>query len=201
MARVLIEPVTPHVAMNIINGRLRPVLFYIGVVLSTGSISVSQATDGQPRFADSPFETGLAVSAPVRAGVEFRGIVREGDVWLVNLYAAATKKSYWLPVGGGAAGLLVKSYDEATGRLTVLQGDEPLLLSLKQSRVLLQGNNTPLKLLGPADRITEAEAPHMPEFLRDLPPEARKLLEEARRRRAIRWPAMVPDAAAPVARP
>jgi len=34
-----------------------------------------------------------------------------------------------------------------------------------------------------------------------LSPEARKLLEEARRRRAIRWPAMTVEGVPPVARP
>lgn len=186
--------------MSINHRRLRPALLLLGVVLTTGSLAVGRGADRPSMLVDSPFGPTVTAPATVLAGVEFRGVVREGNVWLVNLYAAVTNKFYWLPVGGGAAGLLVKSYDEATGRLTVLQGDEPLLLSLKQSRVLLQGNNTPLKLLGPADRITEAEAPHMPEFLRDLPPEARKLLEEARRRRAIRWPSMAAEGTPPVAR-
>ena len=38
-------------------------------------------------------------------------------------------------------------------------------------------------------------------LLAQLPPEARKLLEEARRRRAIRWPSMPVEASPPAARP
>jgi hypothetical protein len=170
-------------------------------MLSAGSVSVGRGADLQAGLADSPFGPAVAAPATVPAAVEFRGVVREENVWLVNLYQVATKKSHWVPVGGEAAGLLVKGYDEKTGRVSVMQGGQPLLLPLKQSRVVLQGDNTPLKLLGPAERITEAEAPQMPGFMRDLPPEARKLLEEARRRRAIRWPAMTAEAAPPAARP
>lgn len=187
--------------MKINHGRLVPALLFIGAVLSAGSVSVARGAAGRPGPADSPFGPTTAAPAMVAAGVEFRGIVREGEVWLVNLYQVATKKSHWVPVGGEAVGLLVKSYDEATGRVSVLQGGKPLLLPLKQSRVVPQGGNTPLKLLGPAERVSEAEAPQMPEFMRDLPPEARKLLEEARRRRAIRWPAMAAEVAVPDARP
>jgi hypothetical protein len=187
--------------MSINHSWLRPARLLLPVVLTTGSLAVGRGADRQSMLVDSPF--GLTVTAPatVSAGVEFRGVVREGNVWLVNLYQVATKKSHWLPVGGEAAGLLVKSYDEATGRVSVIQSGQHLLLPLKQSRVFLQGDHTPLKLLDPAERITAAEAPQMPDFMRDLPPEARKLLEEARRRRVIRWPAMPVEAAPSAARP
>jgi len=187
--------------MNINHGRPRPGMLLLGAVLLLGGVPVSRGADGQSVLVDSPFGPTVTVPATVPSGVEFRGVVQEGNVWLVNLYQAATKKSHWVPVGGEAAGLLVKSYDEATGRVAVMQGGQPLFLPLKQSRVVLKGDNTPLKLLGAAERVTEAEAPQMPEFMRDLPPEARKLLEEARRRRAIRWPTMPAEVALPVARP
>jgi hypothetical protein len=187
--------------MSTKHGRLRAALLLLGAVISTESRAAGGGSDLPPGLADSPFGPTVAAPATTPAGVEFRGIVREGNVWLVSLYEVATKKSHWIPVGGEAAGLLVKGYDEVTGRVSVLQGGKLLLLTLKQSRVVLQGDNTPLKLLGPAERVTEAESPQMPEFMRDLPPEARKLLEEARRRRAIRWPAMPVEAVPAAARP
>jgi hypothetical protein len=185
-------------------GRSRPALLLLGAVLLAGGMSGEPAADrmsvlAHPPFGPAPAATAAAASVP--AAVEFRGVVREGNVWLVNLHLVATKKSHWVQVGGEAAGLLVQGYDEATGRVSVLSAGQPLVLSLKQSRVVLQGDNAPLKLLDPAERITAAEAPQMPDFMRDLPPEARKLLEEARRRRAIRWPAMPVEAAPPAARP
>jgi hypothetical protein len=185
-------------------GRSRPALLLLGAVLSTGFMAAGRAADPASVLANSPFGPGAAATAApatVPAAVEFRGVVREGNVWLVNLYQVATKKSSWVPVGGEAAGLLLQGYDETTGRVSVLSGGQPLLLPLKQSRVVLQGDHTPLKRLDPAEHVTPAEAPRMPDFMRDLPPEARKLLEEARRRRAIRWPAMPVEAAAPAARP
>lgn len=185
-------------------GRSRPALLLLGTVLSLGGFSAGRAADPASVLANSPFgpgTTATAAPAAVPTAVEFRGVVREGNVWLVNLYQVATKKSHWVQVGGEAAGLLVHSYDEATGRVSVLSAGQPLLLPLKQSRVVLQGDNTPLKLLDPAERIPAAESPQMPDFMRDLPPEARKLLEEARRRRAIRWPSMPVEAAPAAARP
>lgn len=198
---VWIRAVTRLFRMSTNHGLPRLALPLLGAMLLIGTISVGRGADRPAVLVDSPFGPAVTVSATAPAGVEFRGVVREGNVWLVNLYQAATKKSHWLPVGGEAGGLIVKGYDEATGRVSVLQDGQPFLLPLKQSRVALQGDNTPLRLLGPTERVTEAEAPQLPEFMRDLPPEARKLLEEARRRRAIRWPGMAAEGALPVARP
>jgi hypothetical protein len=185
-------------------GRSRPALLLHGAVLSIGLMCAGRAADHASVLAKpptGPAATATAAPTTVPAAVEFRGVVREGNVWWVNLYQVATKKASWIPVGGEAAGLLVQGYEEATGRVSVLAGGQPLLLPLKQSRVVLQGDHTPLKRLDPAERVTPTEAPQMPDFMRDLPPEARKLLEEARRRRAIRWPAMPVEAAPPAARP
>ncbi len=185
-------------------GRSRPALLLLGAVLSLGGMPAGRAADRASVLANSPFgpaATPAASPTTVPAAVEFRGVVREGNVWLVNLYQVATKKSHWVPVGGEAAGLLVQGYDETTGRVSVLSAGQPLLLPLKQSRVVLQGDNAPLKLLDPGERTTAAEAPQLPDFMRDLPPEARKLLEESRRRRAIRWPSMPAEAASAAARP
>ncbi len=184
--------------MNPHLGRSRPALLLLGALFWAGSLAAGPGADNQIARANS---SAGPRAASVSGSVEFRGAVQEDGVWLVNLWLMATNKSCWLAVGAGVDDLVVKGYDEATGRLSVVQGGQPLNLALQQARVILAGSNTPLKRLGPAERITEAEAPHLPEFMRDLPPEARKLLEEARRRRAIRWPAMPADGALPVLRP
>lgn len=123
------------------------------------------------------------------ASLEFRGVVQEGTALLVNLYQPATKTSHWIPVGGEAGGWQVCGYDDQTGRATVVQDGQIRVLPLKQYRLSLSGPTAPLKLLGPGERIPASEAPGMPDFMRELPPDARRLLEDVRRRRAIRWPA------------
>lgn len=174
--------------MSFNHGLPRPALLLLGAMLCTGGSLTGRAADSQPMLGDSPFSQTVAAPANSAPGVEFRGLVQEGNICLVNLYLSATKLSHWIPVGAEAAGLQVTSYDKETGLVSVIQAGRPISLPLKQSRVALQGNNLPLKLLGPAERVSAGEAPTMPDFMRDLPPEARKLLEEARRRRAIRWP-------------
>ncbi len=184
------EAVTPSFRMSFNHGLLRPAPLLFGAMLWTGGVLQGRATDWQTILGASPFGPSVTAATQANTGVEFRGVVQEGNICLVNLYQSAAKASYWIPVGDEAAGLLVRSYDEVTGRVSVVQGGRLLVLPLKQFRVALLGDNVPLKLLGPAERVSESEAPHMPDFMRELPPEARKLLEETRRRRAIRWPAL-----------
>lgn len=133
---------------------------------------------------------GAASAAPAEnGGLEFRAVVQEGDVWLVNLHQSSLNVSQWMRVGAESGGLLIKSYDERTEQVTVVRQGREVVLPLQRYRVSVSGPTAPLKLLGPAELVSPAQAPGMPEYLRNLPPDARKLLEDVRRRRAIRWPA------------
>jgi hypothetical protein len=128
--------------------------------------------------------------------LEFRGAVKEGDVWWVNLHRPGANVSPWVAVGTEGAGVSVRSYDDGTNQLTVIREGHTLVLPLKRYRVSLSGPTAPLKLLDPGERVSAAEAPDMPDFLRELPPEARRLLAEVHRRPAIRWPATAGSAPA-----
>lgn len=129
-----------------------------------------------------------ALGANETGGLEFRGVVQEGEVWLVNVHRTATNTSQWIPVGSEADGVLVRNYDETATQLTVVQKGRTLVLPLKRYRVSLSGPTAPLKLLTPAEQAAAGDLPNMPDYLRELPPEARKLLSEVHRRPAIRWP-------------
>lgn len=187
--------------MNSPSGRLLPALLLRGALLCpvAGIAAADQA--GAALLGASPFGPTTAPAAPAGPGLEFRGVVQEGNLWLVNLVEPATLASRWIPVGGEAAGWAVESYDEASGCVTVRQAGRPLVLPLKQARVVALGDNAPLKLLALDGKTPAEAAPAGPEHLRGLPPEARKLLEDARRRRAIRWPAAAAEAPKPPTSP
>ena len=147
------------------------------------------AADWQSLTGNSPFGQTAAPIQAVSDELEFRGVVQEEDIYLVNLFSPATKTSQWLPVPGSAPGLKVQAYDEATGKLRIVQAGRPVTLLLKRASVARLKDNAPLKPLDPSQQVSPDAEPGVPDFLRELPPEARKILEEVRRRRAIRWPA------------
>ncbi len=168
------------------HGRYLPQLGLLGLLLA---VPIS-AADWQALSGNSPFGPPAATTTGATAGeLEFRGLVQEEDIALVNLFNPATKTSQWLPVPGSAPGLEVQAYDEATGKLRIVQAGRPVTLSLKRASVARLKDNTPLKPLEPGQQVSPDAEPGVPDFLRELPPEARKILEEVRRRRAIRWPA------------
>ncbi|HVT72674.1 MAG TPA: hypothetical protein VHD61_06025 [Lacunisphaera sp.] len=170
------------------------------------------ASDWQSLLDNTPF--GQAPSAPTAGNPgepEFRGVVQEDGVYLINLYDPATKKAQWIPVSGKAAGFEVKAYDAGADKVQVSQGGHALTLSLKQAHVTLAAapapaaNNAP-NADNPADQgpptKEEMEARReqirdmirarrearqdgqTPPFMRNMPPEAQAMIEEFRRRRA-----------------
>jgi hypothetical protein len=121
-------------------------------------------------------------------GIEFRGMVQEGDQCLVNLHDPATKVSKWTTVGGEANGVRVVSFDAAATQLTVSRAGRTFVLPLKRYLISVDGPTAPLVRLSPAEQAAAGVSPELPEYLRELPPAARRLLSEVRRRPAIRWP-------------
>jgi hypothetical protein len=164
--------------------RLSPVLLP-GLALFIGAVSGLHGGDWQSLLGNSPFGRAAPVpTGPAAGDLEFRGVVEEEGVFLVNLYNPVTKTAQWLPVNARADGIEVKSYDAGSGMLRVAQAGRSLSLSLKQARIALAGNTIALKLVNEPDR----EAADTEEFMRALPPEARQMLQEVRRRRALRPP-------------
>lgn len=180
----------------------------VGAVLLAGPAAVS-AGDWQALIDNTPFGQAPANAAAATGELEFRGVVQEEGVYLINLYNPATKTAQWLPVNGKAPGLEVKSYDAAADKVQVNQGGHPLTLSLKQARVaLVAAAPVPQKVENAAEnpdgpdkeslndrraQIREMIRARMgergpggqaPPFMRNMPPEAQAMIEEFRRRRA-----------------
>lgn len=169
-----------------------------GLALFSGAVSGLPGGDWQALLGHSPF--GQATPAPVGPAtgeLEFRGVVEEEGVFLVNLYNPVTKTAQWLPVNARADGIEVKSYDAGSGTLEVAQAGRSLSLSLKQARIALAGNTVALKLVDEPGR----EATDPEEFMRALPPEARRMLQEVRRRRTLRPPFPGTETAPPTSGP
>ncbi|MDI1249405.1 MAG: hypothetical protein PSV13_11125 [Lacunisphaera sp.] len=164
--------------------RLFPVLLP-GLALFLGAVAGLHGGDWQSLLGRSPFGPAAPVPAGEAAGdLEFRGVVEEEGVWLVNLYNPVTKTAQWLPVSARAEDIEVKSYDAGAGKLEITQAGRPLSLSLKLARIALAGNTAALQLVSEPNR----EAADGEEFTRNLPPEARRLLQDVRRRRTLRPP-------------
>ena len=121
--------------------------------------------------------------------LEFRGMVQEGDLCLVNLHDPAAKVSRWMAVGSEIDGLRVVRFDADPAQVVIQWVGREQVLPLKRYLVSVDGPMAPLKLLPVAERVPVSVAPDMPDYLRELPPDARRLLSEVRRRPAIRWPA------------
>ena len=112
-------------------------------------------------------------------------MVQEGDAVWVNLYDPISKRS--VVPGSPDPGLKLESYDPATQHLVIVQAGRRLDLTLRQAHVVLPADIRPLVL------SVTAEAPVTDEnerksFIRQLPPDAREMLEQAQRRRHPRAP-------------
>jgi hypothetical protein len=169
------------------------------------TVPAARAADWQALTNNSPFGTGAAGSIPASSDqLEFRGVVQEDGIYLVNLFNPTTKMSQWIPVKGKAPGLEVRSYDAAGDKVEVTQGGKALTLPLKQSRVTLVQPTAPAPATaenaeGARERREEGREARDgnrgrsggnngegPPMIRNLPPEAQAMIEEFRRRRAER---------------
>jgi hypothetical protein len=162
-------------------------------LLGSATLSAGEAAAPRPDpwgslVGHSPFASGLR-SGPVTGetgGLEFRGVVGEaGEIW-VNLYDPVAKRARWFPVPGSPdQEINAQSYDPETDHLVVVAGGRRFDLLLRQGRVSLPAAIAPLV-------VSEDLAPPQPgegeraAFVRQLPPAARDLLEQASRRRQVR---------------
>jgi hypothetical protein len=179
------------------------------------------AADWQSLLGNSPFGgmADTAPAAPAAGELEFRGVVQEEDLVLVNLFNPATKTSAWVPVNGSAADIRVQSYNPGSSQVSVSHAGRQVTLPLKQAKVALvaipvaqpagaeqprvenqaQGSEAE-RLAQIAEEIRRRRAMRQPgggagaEFFNSLPPEARAAIEEIRRARSA---AMEENAAAP----
>jgi hypothetical protein len=168
----------------------RLVLLLSSAALWASITEVAGAAEWQSLLGNSPFGQ-TAASGPTTAPdeLEFRGVVQEEGVYLINLFNPATKTSQWIPVQGRALGLEVRSYDASTDKVQVTQAGRVLTLSLKQAHVALvqavSPTATPKKDNTDAIDDTGKDAARvMPAAFRNLRPEAQALVQEFRRRRA-----------------
>ena len=183
----------------------------VGALLLALPVALS-AADWQSLLTNTPFGQAPATPTTTAGELEFRGVVQEEGVYLVNLYNPATKSAQWIAVNGKTAGLEVKSYDASSDKVQVSQAGRPLTLSLKTARVSLVAASA---VLAPKNENAEnAENADNPEnsdraarraqvrdmirarlegggpggeggpFMRNIPPEAQAMIEEFRRRRA-----------------
>jgi len=163
---------------------------FLSCGLTAGEVASNPANPWGNLVGNSPFAGGAAAEAAARpAGTwEFRGLVCEqGEVW-VNLYDSASRKAEWCIVPGSPRwDLTVESYDPATDRLVIVSAGRRYDLAFQHGRVWLPVNIAPLAVpavvepAGPGENERDA-------FVRQLPPAARQLLEQVRRRRSPRVP-------------
>lgn len=169
------------------------------VAFAAVGLAVAHGADWQALTGNSPFGQ-TASTAPDAASdqLEFRGVVQEEGVYLVNLFNPATKTSQWIPVAGRAPGLEVRAYDARTDKVEITQAGRPLTLALKQARVTLvqpapavaPNAENPAEA-GKGDLATEGRGRSgnggdPASMIRNLPPEAQAMIQEFRRRRAER---------------
>src|SRR4051812_46085442 len=174
----------------------------LGAWLGVVGPTAARAADWQGLTGNSPFGPAAGGTTATPADrLEFRGVVQEDGVYLVNLFNPTTKTSQWLPVKGKASGLEVKSYDAASDKVEITQGGRPLILPLKQARVALMQPAAPVAPLPENGEANRGDRPDAREgmrgrpgpgngenapMVRNLPPEAQAMIQEFRRRRAER---------------
>jgi hypothetical protein len=165
---------------------------FTGAACSAGNEHAA-GQEWEKLLVNSPFASAIAAAeAPAPGALEFRGVVAEGGALWANLYDPVSKRSQWSAVpGSGGPGLRLESYDPTTDRLVIVQAGRRLELALRHARVVLPADIRPLVITGIAEAPATV-ANDRTSFVRQLPAEAREMLEQAQRRRHP----MVPDRAA-----
>lgn len=167
------------------------------------------AGDWQSLLGNSPFgQPAASPEAGVVAGnIEFRGVVQEEGVVLVNLYDPTTRTAQWIEVSGKAPGLEVQAYDAVADKVLINHAGRSLTLPLKRAAIALVALPATTTVPDPADQGEGTEVPgdrraqireairnrmennpggNPAQVRRNLPPEAQAMIEEFRRRRAVR---------------
>lgn len=161
-----------------------------GLLLLLSAGRAGAASDWQALLGNSPFGPAAgATNVPATGELEFRGVVEENGVTYVNLFNPATKTAQWVAVNGQTPDLRVTAYDSQTGRVTVTHAGRQLTLPFKQARVSLMEAPPPVAAANAAPPVAPgqpapANAAQAREVYRNLPPDARAMIEEFRRRRA-----------------
>lgn len=163
-------------------------------LLLLSATPAAAASDWQSLLGNSPFgPAASAANVPAAGELEFRGVVQDNGVYYVNLFNPATKTAQWIEVHGQTTGIQVNSYDSQTGRVSITHSGRQLTLPFKQTRVALQEAPPPQPAPPAAGASAQPQAGEQPgqpaagqprEFFRNLPPDARAMIEEFRRRRA-----------------
>ncbi len=108
----------------------------LGALIVLGWSSSMAADYRQSLLGNSPFGSAVAsVAPPAAAELELRGIVREDDVILVNIFDGSTHSSQWIAVNSRGANIAVLSYDDSTESAQILVDSRALTLTLKNSRI------------------------------------------------------------------
>jgi hypothetical protein len=112
----------------------------LAAVVLAGARDLSGLAKRNP-FADAP-AAKPAEAAPVTQW-ELRGVVREKDGYLLNVYDVQSRKSYWVQSGAKIGAAVIGAYDLSTGTLELETGERRLALALKMAgpRALAGGNS------------------------------------------------------------
>ncbi len=176
----------------------------LALLLLAGLPLAAGAADWQSLVGNSPFGQAAVGATGATGDLEFRGVVQEEGVYLVNLYNPTSKTAQWIAVNGKVPGLEVQAYDPASDKVQIRQAGRALTLPLKQAKIaLVAANAAPAGGKGENPdarenlddrraqirdmiraRLENGPSGEPSPFMRNLPPEAQAMIEEFRRRRA-----------------
>lgn len=148
---------------------------------------------------NSPFGGPAAVAGGARtdAPLEFRGVLVEGGEKFFSIYEAASHSSLWVGVNEPGNPYKVQGYDSVKGIVTVEYKGGLVTLPLKQAKVLVLAPTAPPP--GGAPAAGGPVGPGGPVNVTTTNPggDPAKLIEEIRRRRALRQQAAQPGGPTP----
>lgn len=109
----------------------------IGRLLGVVTLSTASASDLSSLISSNPFGGKAAtIEKPIEVAqqLELRGVVREKDAYMLNIYDTQTKKSVWMRVGEAEATLTIRSYDKKNEVAVIEMGGRNLSLALKTAK-------------------------------------------------------------------
>ena len=133
---------------------------------------------------NSPFGGSAALAGGARPDtpLEFRGVLVEGGETFFSIYEASSHSSLWVAANEAGNPYKVQNYDSAKGVVTVEYKGGLITLPLKQAKVLVLATPAP----APASPVPGGPAGPTNVTSGNPAGDPAKLVEEIRRRRALR---------------
>lgn len=139
-----------------------------------------------------PSGNAAPVAAPQNGRLELRGILTLEGKPRFTIFDTSNNRAVWLTVGESDGGIRVAAYDPAAEAVTAELEGQSVRLTMKEAQIVSIAVTLPTTA-GPAATATPGVNPAPPANEQEIQERRNRIIEELRRRRALRQTGQPPQ--------